>query len=486
MGDDKVLVVVFDGLRPDMVVPGLMPNLHRFAVGHCAFPRSRAVFPSETRVNAAAVVTGCDPARHGLIANQFHAAAAFADHPVNTSKMDHLLVADRAWNGGLMQAPTLGERLHAAGKSLAVVSTASTGATWLLNPHAERLGQLRWSAHGDAWGAPADELATIARRFGPVPPVAIPSTARIDHATSVWLDHVRPGLDPDVAILWFADPDWTYHYSGIGTPEALACLAGADRAFGRIVDAWQRSPDRDRRQIVTLSDHGHVTTLERIDLVAAFNAAGFPTDTRAADADGLALVPGSPAGLTLRRRDPGLARDVVAWLAEQSWCGLILSAGGEGDQGGIAGTLSHRLLGIAHPRSADILFTLRDDDEPGSGGWPGRCRYDYAIPLGGGMHGGLHPRELNNWLAVGGSAFHEATVSPCPAGIVDVAPTILHLLGLPAEGCDGRVLGEALVGGETPDHRSWTVETSLAGHAQRLSLSQTAGTRYIDSGTRLA
>ena len=50
-----------------------------------------------------------------------------ADHAINTSKMEHLVAADRAWNGALLTAPSLGERLHVQGKTLATVSTASTG-----------------------------------------------------------------------------------------------------------------------------------------------------------------------------------------------------------------------------------------------------------------------------------------------------------------------------------------------------------------------
>ncbi len=54
----RILIVAFDALRPDMVTPALMPNLTAFAEAGVRFSRSRAAFPSETRVNQTALVTG--------------------------------------------------------------------------------------------------------------------------------------------------------------------------------------------------------------------------------------------------------------------------------------------------------------------------------------------------------------------------------------------------------------------------------------------
>jgi len=42
----RVLIVVFDGLRPDMVTEETMPTLRRFADEGVWYPNARAVFPS--------------------------------------------------------------------------------------------------------------------------------------------------------------------------------------------------------------------------------------------------------------------------------------------------------------------------------------------------------------------------------------------------------------------------------------------------------
>ena len=69
--DIRFLIVAFDGLRPDMVDADLMPNLSTFRRQGANCTDNRAVFPTETRVNQSSLVTGCHPARHGMVANKF-------------------------------------------------------------------------------------------------------------------------------------------------------------------------------------------------------------------------------------------------------------------------------------------------------------------------------------------------------------------------------------------------------------------------------
>lgn len=53
----KVVVVIFDGLRPDMVTPDRMPNLHAYATQNLWFSEARSVFPSMTRVATTSIAT---------------------------------------------------------------------------------------------------------------------------------------------------------------------------------------------------------------------------------------------------------------------------------------------------------------------------------------------------------------------------------------------------------------------------------------------
>jgi arylsulfatase A-like enzyme len=80
-------------------------------------------------------------------------------------------------------------------------------------------------------------------------------------------------------------------------------------------------------------------------------------------------------------------------------------------------------------------------------------------------------------------------LSDWPAGIVDITPTALALLGLPGgETMDGRVLGEAIEGAGPPDvaRTSETWEAVNGGYAQRLSRLRVGGHVWLDEGGRAA
>ncbi len=470
----RVIIMVFDGLRPDMVTPELAPNLVRFAEGGSRFPISRAVFPTETRVNVASLVTGCHPARHGIVANVFHATDAIPGRPLSTGKAEDLDALAAASGGRMLGVPSLGEILARAGKSLAVVSTGTPGNAILLDHEAGALGQVRWSTHGRPLSSPA--ARPLFERFGEPPEAGLPNTPRIDHAMTLFIEHVLGELAPDVALFWSSDPDSTYHYRGIGSPEAKASIQGADAAFGRMLAAVG-----DGTQVVVVSDHGHITGREKMSVTELMRTGDFRAGIGLdADTD-IALALSGPVGVTFRDKAEG--NRLAAWLAEQPWCGLMFSDARNEVEGEIAGTFAMPLANVAHARAPHMFFTLLDDDELDANGLPGTCLMDANLPLLGGTHGGLHPRELNNVLICGGDAFRERYGSPFAAGIVDVVPTVMHLLGLPKGDVDGRVLVEAMSRGETPgESRRLIHEIEAGGRIRRLDRQRTGGTYYLDGG----
>ena len=75
-------------------------------------------------------------------------------------------------------------------------------------------------------------------------------------------------------------------------------------------------------------------------------------------------------------------------------------------------------------------------------------------------HGSMSPWNVRNTFLAWGVDFKRRATVRVPAGNVDVAPTILALLGVAeADGLDGRVLAEALEGG--PDEEQVAVETRV-------------------------
>src|SRR5258708_5216122 len=67
--------------------------------------------------------------------------------------------------------------------------------------------------------------------------------------------------------------------------------------------------------------------------------------------------------------------------------------------------------------------------------------------VGQGIHASLSHYDMHNTLIAAGPDIRAGWVDKLPSGNVDVAPTVLAILGIPAsEPLDGRVLCEALVG----------------------------------------
>jgi len=432
----RFVVVTLDGLRPDLITPGAMPHLAALLADGTRFASARSVFPSETRVAASSLVTGCRPGAHGLAANTLFDPGLAADRLLHTSSRADLALLARG-SPSPLERPTLGERLALARRSLAVVSGGTAGSAFLLHPLAERLGAFCWNVN-DTEGATA---ARVRERLGHTPAHAVPNLARVEFVGRVLTEIVLPELRADVMLLWCPEPDISCHHRGIGHAETLGlALPAADALVGRIA-AWRDAqPDAAEIGLVLLSDHGMVTGPCRISVAEELCRAGFRAGSGFAGGTEIVVAPAAAPGLWLR--DPAaLAGPVVAFLSAQPWIGPILAC--DPAALGVPGLVPLALLEAAHPRAPDLTVTFAGAEGPDAFGLPGTAPFDAGDVADGGMHGGLHRRELATLLVMQGGPFRRAAVVQGAADLSDVAPTLLHLLGLEAAGSEGRVLSVA-------------------------------------------
>ena len=483
LSGDLVLIVVLDGMRRDLIDARTMPNLCAFMARGCDFAESCSVFPSSTRVNACALGTGATPSRSGIVANKFFDGGIGGGHLLHTGELAEIARAETAAGGRYVTAPCLGEVLADQGLKLSVVSTASAGATHLVNPRAEANGQVSLCLRDWRASSPADFATKMLDRFGPIAPPGRPNAARIAQQTTMFLDGVYPELRPDVAIVWYNDPDITFHHEGLGSPAAVAALAALDREFGRLLD-WADSPAPGRAvQIVLVSDHGHITARERVAAKQALTDGGFGLDT-APSRDSLAGTFGYLGALYAAAPDAAKLRDLARWLTEQPWCGPIFTEARNDVEGIVPGTLARSLLLNDHHRSPHLFCLMRADDRPNAAGIDGSCYFDGDMPVGGSVHGGLHRREMNNLLVFGGSAFRTACRFDHPAGIIDVTPTVLALFGIAVpNGMEGRALTEAFGrGSDLPESRESTCEVAAPHGVMNVRRASVGSTAYVISG----
>ena len=153
----------------------------------------------------------------------------------------------------------------------------------------------------------------------------------------------------------------------------------------------------------------------------------------------------------------------------------------------IPGSFSKKLVMADHPRSPDLYYILRTDNEIDRHGLRGNCYFDSDQPVGGGTHGGLHPNELHNTCIIQGSLFHAKHKVSYTSGIIDILPTVLHGLNLPIpQTVSGRILFEAMAGNDSPDlvQESTSYKTGHLNFQQILEKTTVNNTNYIDGGWR--
>jgi hypothetical protein len=439
---DRLVLIALDGLRNDLVTPELTPTLWALRQRGQWFNRARSVFPSYTRVCTASVMTGAPPASHGLVGNVFHHPATPEAAPIDCSKpadLQRLLALD----GGIIFGDTLDQALAAAGKRMDVVTGTKPGTAVVLMADPAAGGHWLFNPHGRDTSAMPAAWDEVTARFGPPPPIAIPLLDHIAYLGEVFADHVLAVRDPDVALLWLAEPDTSLHYRGTYHADTHAALRAADAAVGRALAAIEAAGRADRTAVLVFSDHGQISCPEQVDLLEAWASLGLAREAGTTPGASAVLVRGRCGGITLLPAGDGAPRgDRLRELAEglmaRPELGMLFSRGGAA---AVPGTLPHALLGIDHPRAPDLLYVLGDAEGIDPAGLPGLGLPTAGdIPVGGGMHGGLHPRELGNVLLLGvpGQA---ATMRDAPAGLLDIATTVLGLLGIdPPAGMVGRNL----------------------------------------------
>jgi predicted AlkP superfamily pyrophosphatase or phosphodiesterase len=479
------LIVVFDGLRLDMTTPESTPNLCRFMAEGVSFPNARAVFPSSTRTNAAALATGSTPRRNGIVQNKYFDPNIFGDRMFMPGSMADIKAGMAAYGRHLLTTPSLGDLTAEAGYCMATFLSGSSGTSRLINPHAAERGHISLGFIGWEYSCPADVVRELVEHHGPIPKPVRPNIDAIRVQTDMVLESIYPRHQPDIMVVWFSEPDQTHHYHGVGSAKMAPAIRHVDAQFGRLLEWRRESSLRDRLQVIAISDHGHLTARRRVDVNAEAAKAGLVIGDHFEDGADYAGYTSYSGSLKVRDGDPRRMAAMVDWLSEQPWCGMIFTPDGDGIEGQIPGTLDHTLALIDHPRAPEIFYIMQNDDAVYGDGIVGSCFYNGVYPAEGGTHGGLHPKELQIVMAAQGTMFKAGTVSACSAGIIDIAPTILHLLELQQpDSMDGRVLGEALVDSvaELPDAKTFVPSVERNGVVQHLEYSCVGSTTYLNAG----
>jgi arylsulfatase A-like enzyme len=503
------IVIVLDGLRPDAITPDETPNLWRLRRDGVNFTASHSVFPTVTRVNAAAIGTGTLPGHNGVVGNSQFVPAVDPAHAFVNDSHDNLLRLDRLTGGGMVLTKTLGEILQEHGRTLAAISSGSTGSALLTNARAPQgVGVLI-----DGYWEPGVRLAfpdavndEVRRRFAPAPGRAGPAQAQdgsVAWTEGVLRDFVLPDLRPDVIINWFTEPDHIAHSTGPGSPETRASIRNDDAELGLLLERLDALGRLGSTNIIVVSDHGFSTSAFGINVTAELIKAGLKAG---ADSDDVVVASSGETQLIhVKDRDRTRIHAVTAFFQAQEWTGVLFTAGRMEEGGAVPvegiepGTFSTQLIHLDHAeRGPDIVLTFPWRSEKNMFGVAGTAFTAARAtgPLGGnaGNHGGMSPWTVHNTFLAWGVDFKRAAVVRTPVSNVDITPTLLALMGLDRDPVvprfDGRAITEAFAGGPDEEQVATTTTTYFTATSDgsfraAIQVSEAGGERYLDKSWRV-
>jgi predicted AlkP superfamily pyrophosphatase or phosphodiesterase len=428
----RQLLIVVDGLRPDYVTAGVMPNLTALGKRGVVFNRHHSVYPTVTRVNASSISTGAYPEAHGLLGNTVFFPKVDPTTFLDTADRKSLLKIAEA-EGRLLTAPTLGESLQAAGRKMLVVSSGSSGSAFLNNHTVSGGAILHYQF------ALPEQLGEDMKTLGPPPAEGAPAGALDRYAVDAFLKIGIPRVNPSVTVIWLSDLDSTAHERGVGAPATVEVLRHVDGEIKRMEDGLKAAGLFDSYDIWVTSDHGFSTHTGAIDLKNVLTpfARSLP--------DGSPRVVASGGAIYVRDGDEPAIAAIVATLQRTAGVGAIFTraAQPESFDGGVPGTLSFNAARWNHERSAQILFSPDWTDAANAHGMRG------TVASGGTAgHGSTSPWDVHNTLIAAGPDLKQGVVVDAPSANVDFAPTFLRLLDITIPpSVQGRPLEEALVDG---------------------------------------
>ena len=479
------MIVVWDGMRPDLVTPENAPTLCQLGQAGVIFRNHHAVYLSATHVNGTAIETGMYPEHSGLIANYDYRPRIEKKKFVSTEQASVIQKGDELSHGKYLKVPTLAELVRRSGGRTAVAAAKTVG--FLL----DRQPDAHAGAHGVTLSAgdslPVAALAPIETGAGLFPGFPMYAHAQRDEWTTMALTQSlwKEGV-PAFSILWLGEPDLTQHETAPGSPPALAAIKSSDQNLAAVLAALEQKGVRDKTDILVVSDHGFSTIEHAIDLRAYLIAAGLKAtvDFKGEPKRGDILLVGNGGSVLFYvvGHDAAITQRLIETLQQSNFAGVVFS------NTGAPGTFPFAKAQIDAGQGPDVIMAFRWTDEKNQFGLPGMIEGDWNRQSGKGTHATLSRFDMHNTLIVAGPDFRRGTTDDWPTGNVDLAPTILSILKIKSpQPMDGRVLSEAMP--NAPDPAKPVTETSSATRnfpngvwRQSLQQSRVGTTIYLDEG----
>jgi predicted AlkP superfamily pyrophosphatase or phosphodiesterase len=295
----RVIVFVWDGMRPDSISEADTPHLAALAHRGTYFADNHSSYPTFTMMNAAAFATGAFSGDSGFYGNSLYRPGAPArdangesvdfNDPVFTEDYGILKQLDANEDEHLLLVGTLFQAAQKA--DLITVAVGKSGPAFMQDyknggvvleeksafplefarelksahialpstaPFAFRDGELKLAEdNGDPTFQPRAAMLTDGVTQNPDNRSGSPPAAANRYLMSVFLDYILPRKRPDLSVIWLRNPDSTEHPYGVGSPNYHLALKAQDELLGKLEAKLAELGMSADTNLIVVSDHGH-------------------------------------------------------------------------------------------------------------------------------------------------------------------------------------------------------------------------------------
>ena len=371
--EETVILLSLDGTRPVDVAE--LPVFRRLAAQGLAADALEPAFPSNTFPNHVTFVTGVDPDRHGIVNN------VFRDEQRGVFRYDD----DPTW----VQVEPLWSLLAASG-----IPSASFHWVGSEGPWTSGRGPRHWE------------------RFDS----GVPARVKVMRILE-WLDLGAPDERPRFITAWLRGADSTGHRHGPGTRESASALQEQDAALAELLAGIDARGSWPSTTLLIVSDHGMARVERSLDLERALRGAGIRANVIGGGGFATIRLETGPGQGTPDERRAAILRAVEHARS------LGLEAWPRGE--------SPAEIPTSHPRFGDFAAIAPVGTAIVDGS---RALAAPAALLGLGLRGAHGHRSDAPEMAGIFYAFGRGVdpgARPGRVRAVDVAPTVLELLGEP-------------------------------------------------------
>lgn len=251
----RVLIISIDGVPSSMMQNEWhrTPNLRELA-RRGAWGSALTIFPSMTWPSHTSIITGCLPAKHGVVGNRWYDASKGKVMHASTYAKDELV-----------KVPTLYDIAHLAGwKTAGIMWAATRDAKHLDVNVVEAYGQSsfeKFSTPGifkeleNEAGLPSDHIGRFNKR----------SAFFFDSFIRDAAIHTLNKHQPDLMLVHFLAVDSVSHTYGPNNRMVYWAYELVDRYVGDVLQAYKQRGLYDETDIYVVSDHGFMAVTEKLD-----------------------------------------------------------------------------------------------------------------------------------------------------------------------------------------------------------------------------